>query len=84
MEKNPAVVQGVALVNQLWLNEVMLALLEASDVPVEQKRLLQLGVEQSGCDLAARMEGMSQNASTREDFAKIYPRLEAARNLQNY
>lgn len=75
-------IQGLALVNQLWLNEAMLALLEASHVQVEEMRPLRLGIEQSGRELAFRINALAPEANILRDFATLYPRLSAAKEKE--
>lgn len=75
-------IQGLALVNQLWLNEAMLALLEASNVQVEEMRPLRLGIEQSGRELASRINALAPGANILRDFATLYPRLSAAKEKE--
>ncbi len=72
-------IQGLALVNQLWLNEAMLAILEASNVRTEEKRPLRLGIEQSGRELASKINALAPAANILSNFAELYPRLSAAK-----
>ncbi len=72
-------IKGLALVNQLWLNEAMLAILEASHVRTEEKRPLRLGIEQSGRELAAKIHALVPAATILSNFTELYPRLSAAK-----
>ncbi len=72
-------IQGLALVNQLWLNEAMLAILDASNVRTEEKRPLRLGIEQSGHELASKINALAPEANILRNFEVLYPRLSAAK-----
>ncbi|CAA9542481.1 MAG: hypothetical protein AVDCRST_MAG43-259 [uncultured Thermomicrobiales bacterium] len=64
---------GASIVNQLWLNASMMALLDESGLPEDQMRALHQGLQSTAMKLVEALE--SSDPGARERIAAMVPEL---------
>lgn len=67
---------SASIVNQLWLNASMVALLDESGLPEDQMRALQQGLQSTAMNLVEALE--SSDPGARERIAAMVPELFAS------